>query len=118
MRTNKLVSRRFRVVALLLALAMCLAPVASLAAPAAADSAWGSGTLTDDQIMSLISQMTLAEEISFVHGANDNTCSSANVSDWVQGCVGQAGYIPGVARLGIPPLRPAESGAGGWGPDE
>jgi beta-glucosidase len=112
-----------RFLAVLMALAMCLTPLASYPslaapaqkaspAPAQQSSGWGSGTLTDAQIHDLISQMTLAEETSFVHGANDNTCSSAYVSDWVQGCVGQAGYIPGVARLGIPPLRYTDGPAG------
>jgi beta-glucosidase len=112
-----------RMVAILLALAMCLTPLASYPtlaappqkanpAPAQQSNAWGTGTLTDAEIHDLISQMTLAEETSFVHGATDDTCSNANVSNWVKGCVGQAGYIPGVARLGIPPMRFTDGPAG------
>lgn len=74
--------------------------------------AWGSGTLTDGEILALISQMTLAEKTGMVHGTSDNTCATANVSPTVQGCQGQAGYMPGVARLGIPPLRLTDGPAG------
>ncbi len=70
------------------------------------------GTLTDQNLHDLIAQMTVAEEDTFVHGSNDNACSGANISPWVQGCVGQAGWIPGVARLGIPPLRLSDGPAG------
>ena len=45
----------------------------------------------------LISQMTLDEKLSFVEGSVDP-----------QG-LGEAGYIPGVPRLGIPPLRLTDS---------
>jgi beta-glucosidase len=97
-----------RVPALLILVVLCFTAVH----PAAAEGGWGVGTLTDDEIWSLISQMTLAEKTGMVHGATDNTCSTVYVSPTVQGCQGQAGYIPGVARLGIPPLRLADGPAG------
>lgn len=52
------------------------------------------------RIDGLITQMTVAEKISFLHGAPDPERLSG------------AGYIPGVPRLGIPPLRMADGPAG------
>jgi beta-glucosidase len=43
----------------------------------------------------LISKMTLEEKVSMIHGAPEPAETSQ----------GQAGYIPGVPRLGIPPVR-------------
>jgi beta-glucosidase len=43
----------------------------------------------------LVGQMTLAEKISLIHGAPEDPATSQ----------GQPGYVPGVPRLGIPPLR-------------
>jgi beta-glucosidase len=43
----------------------------------------------------LLSQMTLAEKIALIHGAPEDPATSQ----------GQPGYVPGIPRLGIPPLR-------------
>lgn len=105
---------RFRVTALL-TLAMVLSPLVSFtpaAAQAPPPSGWGVGSVTDAEIWALISQMTLAEETGMVHGVPDTTCDSAYVSPSAQGCQGQAGYIAGVAHLGIPPLRLTDGPAG------
>ena len=51
-------------------------------------------------IAALLKQMTLDEKIALVHGTRDP-----------QG-LGQAGYWPGLPRLGIPPLRLADGPAG------
>ena len=48
----------------------------------------------------LIAQMTLEEKIAMLHGATDPER------------YGQAGYLPGVPRLGIPPLRLTDGPAG------
>ncbi|HKS98183.1 MAG TPA: glycoside hydrolase family 3 C-terminal domain-containing protein [Rugosimonospora sp.] len=48
----------------------------------------------------LLAALTLDEKLSFVHGAADPQS------------LGQAGYIPGVPRLGIPPLRLTDGPAG------
>ncbi|MDX6346759.1 MAG: beta-glucosidase [Streptomyces sp.] len=48
----------------------------------------------------LLAQLTLDEKLSLLHGATDPAP------------LGQAGYIPGVARLRIPPLRLSDGPAG------
>ncbi|MFI7636351.1 beta-glucosidase [Nonomuraea sp. NPDC049400] len=48
----------------------------------------------------LLGQLTLEEKISLLHGAKDPAAK------------GQAGYLPGVPRLGIPELRLADGPAG------
>jgi beta-glucosidase len=53
-----------------------------------------------NEIEALIAQMTLDEKLSMLHGAEDPNE------------LGQAGYIPGVPRLGIPELRLADGPAG------
>ncbi|MFC9506170.1 beta-glucosidase [Streptomyces sp. NPDC057002] len=54
----------------------------------------------DRQVNSLVRAMSLDEKISFVHGSTDPESR------------GQAGFIPGVERLGIPPLRLTDGPAG------
>ncbi|MDX3116230.1 beta-glucosidase H [Streptomyces scabiei] len=51
----------------------------------------------------LVAGMTLEERLSFVQGRWD---------DPRQQVIGESGYIPGVARLGIPPLRMSDGPAG------
>ena len=50
----------------------------------------------------LLSQMTLDEKISMVHGASEDAATAQ----------GEAGYLPGVPRLGIPSLRLADGPPG------
>ena len=52
------------------------------------------------QVSSLISQMTLTEKLSFVRPSTDPKAR------------GEAGYLPGVSRLGIPELRLVDGPAG------
>ncbi|MFJ9900773.1 glycoside hydrolase family 3 C-terminal domain-containing protein [Streptomyces sp. NPDC091280] len=52
------------------------------------------------RVAALIARMTLDEKLSFVHGGTDPKT------------LGQAGYIPGVPRLGIPELRLTDGPAG------
>ncbi len=117
MSTYRKLLLRYRMVAILVVLAMFLAPVAGFAGRtniASADpaSVWGTGTLTDQNLWDLIAQMTVAEEDTFIHGSSDNACTGVYVSPWVQGCMGQAGWIPGIPTLGIPPLRLDDGPAG------
>jgi beta-glucosidase len=53
-----------------------------------------------DKLDRLIAQMTLDEKIAMLHGATDPER------------YGQAGYLPGVPRLGVPPLRLTDGPAG------
>ncbi len=55
---------------------------------------------TTDRVARLVAQMTLDEKIAMLHGASDPDSQ------------GQAGYLPGVPRLGIPPLRLTDGPAG------
>src|SRR4051812_18486934 len=102
---------RSRFAAVLAAGALALALTA---APARGDSP-PPGTLTTQNLLDLISQMTAPEEIGMVHGEGDppnSQAAQANCAASAVGCVGEAGWIPGVARLGIPPLRLTDGPAG------
>jgi beta-glucosidase len=50
----------------------------------------------------LLAQMTLDEKIAMIHGAGEDASTYQ----------GEAGYLPGVARLGIPPMRFADGPPG------
>jgi beta-glucosidase len=59
--------------------------------------------------------MTLGEEAGMVHGEGDppgSAAATASCAASAVGCVGEAGWIPGVARLGIPPVRMTDGPAG------
>ena len=71
-------------------------------------SAWGSGTLTEAQLASLVSQMTPADEVGMLHGYGDPPAASSPVPS----VNGEAGGIAGVPSLGIPPLRFTDGPAG------
>lgn len=58
-------------------------------------------TVADDKASALLAQMTLDEKIQLVHG-----------NGFGNSPVGGAGWIPGIARLGIPELYTADSAAG------
>ncbi|MFG3498981.1 beta-glucosidase [Streptomyces sp. NPDC047928] len=84
-------------------------PVPAVAAPAPAPDPAPSPLPSDDaapatpyreRVDDLVSRLTLDEKLTFLHGAKDPRG------------LGQAGYIPGVPRLGIPPLRLADGPAG------
>ncbi|MFF8831586.1 beta-glucosidase [Streptomyces sp. NPDC015131] len=69
---------------------------ARTAAPHPATSAASAGDRAD----ALLARLTLDEKLTFLHGAKEPRG------------LGQAGWIPGVPRLGIPPLRLADGPAG------
>ncbi|WP_406509574.1 beta-glucosidase [Streptomyces sp. NBC_00212] len=68
----------------------------TLAAPARAF--WA--TPASRRVEALIARLTLDEKVGLLHGADDPKS------------LGQAGYVPGVPRLAIPPLRLADGPAG------
>ncbi|MET8472836.1 glycoside hydrolase family 3 C-terminal domain-containing protein [Streptomyces sp. NPDC004856] len=80
------------------AIMVAAAVTAGLPSPAraAAPPARGAGP----RVESLLGRLTLDEKLTFLHGADDPHD------------LGQAGYVPGVPRLGIPPLRLADGPAG------
>src|SRR5437773_1072608 len=95
----------------------CLAAATAVlgAAPLGAYGHPNGGTLTDQELHGLVSQMTLAEEIGMVHGTGDppaDPAAAASCAASAVGCVGEAGWIPGAARLGVPPLRFTDGPAG------
>ncbi|MFJ2399711.1 beta-glucosidase [Streptomyces xanthochromogenes] len=72
------------------------AATGTLAAPARALATAPASRRVED----LLARLTLDEKIGLLHGADDPAG------------LGQAGYVPGVPRLGIPPLRLADGPAG------
>ena len=60
------------------------------------------GTTGNARIDRLLGQMTLDEEIAMIHGTGEDASTSQGV----------AGYLPGVKRLGIPPMRFADGPPG------
>ncbi|HEX4024631.1 MAG TPA: glycoside hydrolase family 3 C-terminal domain-containing protein [Steroidobacteraceae bacterium] len=72
----------------------------------AARSVPGTGSVAagtgDARVDGLLRRMTLTEKTSLIHGAREPAASDQ----------GQAGYWPGLARLGIPPLRLADGPPG------
>jgi beta-glucosidase len=56
----------------------------------------------DTRVDKLLSQMTLEEKLSLIHGAQEDPAVYQ----------GQAGYLPGIPRLGIPGLRLADGPPG------
>ncbi|MFC8198419.1 beta-glucosidase [Streptomyces sp. NPDC057298] len=78
------------------ATAVALAATTGLPTPARAAAREAAGP----RVESLLTRLTLDEKISLLHGAPDPKS------------LGQAGHVPGVERLGIPPLRLADGPAG------
>ncbi|MGW7267955.1 beta-glucosidase [Streptomyces sp. NPDC054842] len=85
-------------------LGSAVAVAAAATGTGAADHAYASTRRGDApanrRVESLVARLTLDEKISLLHGATDPDP------------LGQAGYVPGVPRLGIPPLRLADGPAG------
>ncbi|MGI5452936.1 beta-glucosidase [Streptomyces sp. CA-249302] len=92
------VSRRSALRLLGGAIAVAAAATGGLTPPAHAQTRPDAGA--GPRVEGLIGKLTLDEKISLLHGATDPAS------------LGQAGYVPGVARLGIPPLRLADGPAG------
>ncbi|MGW6392635.1 beta-glucosidase [Streptomyces sp. NPDC055103] len=95
---------RFSRRALLLALTGGAALAAAAASPVAAAGTRPRRTAPlappAGRVDDLLARLTLDEKVSLLHGARDPAG------------LGQAGHVPGVPRLGIPPLRLADGPAG------
>ncbi|MFG3346438.1 glycoside hydrolase family 3 C-terminal domain-containing protein [Streptomyces sp. NPDC048018] len=99
------VSRRRLLLALAGAAALTAAPLGGAragAAPARAAerAARRAGARAAERVIELLARLTLDEKTALLHGATDPDA------------LGQAGYVPGVPRLGIPALRLADGPAG------
>jgi len=92
------VSRRSALRLLGGAIAVATAATSGLTPPAHALDRPGAGA--GPRVEGLVAKLTLDEKISLLHGGTD------------PGSLGQAGYVPAVERLGIPPLRLADGPAG------
>ncbi|MFD6918082.1 beta-glucosidase [Streptomyces virginiae] len=68
--------------------------------PPTAPASTAAGAKGPARIDALLERLTLDEKTALLHGAPDPTF------------LGQAGYVPGVPRLGIPPLRLTDGPAG------
>ncbi|MGV9456889.1 beta-glucosidase [Streptomyces sp. NPDC003635] len=82
------------------AVAVAAAATGGIAPPSSAHAQGRPDPSAGRRVESLLGKLTLDEKISLLHGATDPTP------------LGQAGYVPGVPRLGIPPLRLADGPAG------
>jgi beta-glucosidase len=88
-------------------LAAVLALAAAVAAVAPARAASWPHPPDAARVDALLARMTVDEKVAMIHGTADTTCASTAV-----GCVGQGGYVAGVPRLGVPPLRLGDGPAG------
>ncbi|WP_427917237.1 glycoside hydrolase family 3 C-terminal domain-containing protein [Streptomyces sp. cg40] len=92
---------RLRRTALIAGVSAALIAGGTAAAPGASGAGGAGVTIkVSPRVAALIARMTLDEKLSFVHGGTDPKT------------LGQAGYIPGVPRLGIPELRLTDGPAG------
>jgi len=80
-------------------LAMTAITATCYGSASSAPSVVGSG---DAKVDALLAKMSLHEKISLIRGVNEDASTYR----------GQAGYLPGVPRLGIPPLRLADGPPG------
>ncbi|WP_225839100.1 beta-glucosidase [Streptomyces sp. NK08204] len=94
------VSRRSTLRLTAAAIAAAATAVGTVPAVRHAFAAGGPGPGAGRRVEGLIAKLTLDEKVSLLHGADDPDA------------LGQAGYVPGVPRLGIPPLRLADGPAG------
>ncbi|WP_428934157.1 beta-glucosidase family protein [Streptomyces sp. ACT015] len=94
--TDTVTSRRTALRLMGGAIAVAAAATGAPATPAHARARTGGRARVDD----LLGRLTLDEKISLLHGSTDPHP------------LGQAGHVPGVPRLGIPPLRLADGPAG------
>ncbi|MFZ0662981.1 MAG: glycoside hydrolase family 3 C-terminal domain-containing protein [Acidobacteriaceae bacterium] len=79
--------------------------------PAVQHHPWDNKSLSPDQRADMVQkQLTLAEKIQLVHGVGWEELSSG--AHLPPGDNGGAGFVPGIPRLGIPPVNQADSAVG------
>jgi beta-glucosidase len=100
----------------ILAVIACLTPAASAHAgtPDAARPWLDAATPPDSRADLAVRAMTLDEKITLVHGSFGFPFQGKPKPD---GALGSAGYVPGVPRLGIPPLQESDAGLGVANPE-
>jgi len=103
--------------ALLLALTLAVlplpAPSASAAAPQSAQRPWLDPSLPPGRRADLaLAAMTRAEKLSLVFGYMGSVMPSAHYTPPPQALPGSAGFVPGIARLGLPPQWLTDGGLG------
>lgn len=89
--------------ALLMTLALADLPVALSPQPPGGAEVASSNLSPDDRAEALLARMTLDEKLQLLHGA---------LTEYNPGPLGTAGYIPGIARLGVPALHFADGSVG------
>jgi beta-glucosidase len=85
-------------------------PAAHANERAAADRPWMNRSLSPDRRAELLeSAMTLEEKVGLLHGKVGAAFRDDPMPD---GALGSAGFVPGVPRLGVPPLQESDAGLG------
>jgi beta-glucosidase len=83
------------------------------AAPAIAGHAWDDAKLRPDERASLVLKaMTQDEKLTLVYGYFGSYMKDKNVPPPAEARMGSAGYVPGIARLGIPAQWITDAGMG------
>lgn len=106
------------VVLVVIAVVVALVPAARVPAqfagqPPRVAGPWMDNTLSPDKRADLvITQMTLDEKISLVHGSQVRRPTNPGDVPPPTRSLGGAGYIPGIPRLGIPDLQMADAAVG------
>jgi beta-glucosidase len=99
--------------ALMLTTALPAAAAHAQAAPSIASKPWMNTKLTADQRADLIvAQMTQDEKLTLVFGYFGSNQDKPKFTPHAEARMGSAGYIPGIARLGVPPQWETDAGVG------
>lgn len=92
------------------AAALLAAPALAQTAPQPAAQPWMNPALSPDERARLLDkELTLDERIGLVHGPMAMTLFGMKLPD---GAIGSAGYIHGIARLGVPALQESDASLG------
>jgi beta-glucosidase len=99
--------------ALMLTTALPAAAAHAQASAPSASKAWMNTKLSADQRADLIvAQMTQDEKLTLVFGYFGSNQDKPKFTPHAEARMGSAGYIPGIARLGVPPQWETDAGVG------